>query len=137
MMPSSAVTDGVAQLVLAGHSAQLRRPFTPNTLAFLPGWSSQGQAFQQSQWAGLVSRGGPPSPGTAIAGWGFPLVQRVLVRPRWCLDCGLSLPGLVSLRRYVGSRNRPLAALATGGHRSFPGRGPGGAGFAGAVPDLI
>jgi hypothetical protein len=24
------------------------------------------------------------------------------------------------LRRFVGSRNRPLAALATGGHRSFP-----------------
>jgi len=54
---------------------------------------------------------------------GLPLVQRVLVLPRWCLDYGLSLPGLVSLRRYVGARNRPLAALATGGHRSFPDRG--------------
>ena len=32
-------------------------------------------------------------------------------------------PGLVRLRRFVGSRNRPLAALAPGGQRSFPGRG--------------
>jgi len=32
----------------------------------------------------------------------------------------MSLPGLVSLRRFVGSRNRPLAALAPVGQRSFP-----------------
>ena len=42
--------------------------------------------------------------------------------------------GLVSLRRFVGSRNRPLAALALGGQRSFAGpRALIGAGFAGAV----
>jgi hypothetical protein len=37
------------------------------------------------------------------------------VRPR----AGVA-PGLGSLRRCVSSRNRPLAAIAPGGHRSFP-----------------
>ena len=30
-------------------------------------------------------------------------------------------PGLGSMRRCAGSRNRPLASLAPGGQRSFPG----------------
>lgn len=42
--------------------------------------------------------------------------------------------GVVSLRRYVGSRNRPLASLAPGGQRSFPrAAGVPGVGFADAV----
>ncbi len=45
----------------------------------------------------------------------------------------LSLSGLVSLRHFVGLRNRALAPLAPGGHRSFPAAGLNGAGFAGAV----
>jgi single-stranded DNA-binding protein len=44
------------------------------------------------------------------------------VRPAIC-----PFPALVSVRRGAGSRNRPLAALATGGQRSFPrGRGHSG-----------
>ena len=43
-------------------------------------------------------------------------------------------PGCAKLHRCVGARNRPLAALAPGGHRSFPARGRiPSAGVAGAV----
>jgi hypothetical protein len=45
------------------------------------------------------------------------------VRRWWAPACGVILSGLVSLRRAGRSRNRPLAALARTGHRSFPGRG--------------
>ena len=38
----------------------------------------------------------------------------------WHPDCGSTLTRLVSLRRFLGSRNRPLAALATGGAQIFP-----------------
>ncbi len=62
-----------------------------------------------------------------------PCARRARSGRGWRSDCGSSLPGLVSLRRYVGSRNRPLAALATGAQRSFLGRGQVGAGFAGAA----
>jgi hypothetical protein len=51
-MPLSAATDGVGQLVLVGYGAYLRRPFTPNRLAFLPAGPLQGQAFQEGRWAG-------------------------------------------------------------------------------------
>ena len=49
-------------------------------------------------------------------------------------SAGVLIPGLVSLRRCLGSRNRAFAALTRAGHRSFPGRGQtgSGTGFAGA-----
>ena len=36
----------------------------------------------------------------------------------WTAVC--PFPGLARLRRFVGSRNRPLAALASGGPEIFP-----------------
>jgi hypothetical protein len=60
----------------------------------------------------------------AAGGSGPPRVRNGLLSGR-LVASGLRLPlsRLVSLRRFVGSRNRPLAALARAGQKSFPAAG--------------
>jgi hypothetical protein len=99
-----------------------------------PGWP------RQSAHAGLIVPGetGGPAPtraarcagskGVFLGAVGLPGPPAVAAWPAVC-----PFPALVSVRRGAGSRNRPLAALATGGQRSFPqGAGFRGAGCAGA-----
>jgi hypothetical protein len=85
-----------------------------------------------------VSRGEQPDPGARRLrpGSGFLVCATVpgaSAGGGWTAVCPYS--GWVNLRRCVGSRNRPLAALTPGlARRSFPAAGvPLGAGCAGAV----
>ena len=93
------------------------------------------QAFERSPAkARLVSWGGIRVPGLGSRQrlGSFPWYLPGFLRPGWRTGLRLIPSRRVSLRRCVGSRNRPLAALAPGGQRSFPAAGIPGGGFAGA-----